>query len=994
MSVHPIRLLLWAVALWSAPAFAQSVPNLLQDAARLKEAEQYAESVLTTCTPRQKVAQLVMPMVWPKTDSQSLKEWEQMVTREQYGGVLWQKGTPKDQLRLTNYMRQNSRIPMLVAIDGEWGLSMRLSGTPKWPRNMVLGATNDEALAYAYGHATAREAKRLGVHVNFAPVLDVNSNPHNPVIGTRSIGSDVATVTKIGLAYARGLEQGGVLSVAKHFPGHGDTSTDSHHALPVITKSLDELHQIELKPFEAYIRSGLGGMMIAHLQIPALGTGDRASSASPAVVTDLLQRQMGFRGLIFTDGLGMKGILSGVGKHSVAVEVFKAGSDLLLAPPSPRRAVDELMSALDSGEISLQEVERRAKKILVYKYLLGATDKSPLPSQSLPQDLNDPSSLELIRQINRKGMTLVRNEQELLPLKGQPRVALLRYGNTRIPHLLSALREAIPGTRSFTISTKSGAAERQRVYDRLSDFDAIIVAVTSERTTPDEGLTTLMSRTPSVLAFLTTPYTALRYDKALTAARAVAFAYETKEAAQTALGEALTGAIPFRGTLPVDLSPYFRQGTALETTKTRLAFAAPESVGLDPVVLSRIDDIAREGLREKAYPGCQVLVSKDGYIVYEKAFGFKDAAHREPVDSATLYDVASVTKAAVTTPLMMVATTEKRISPFDRIGRRLRYLEGSDKARLTLQDILHHAAGLPAVIRFYEELMDPTSYDRPLITGRHRKGYPTRIERSAWAQSGWSYRRDLVSRDSSALYPTRFAEGYYLAPEVRPLMQRMIREAQLRPGGYRYSDIDFLLLQDVLEQEYGTALDTLFYEKIAAPIGATRLRFTPYVYFDKSEFAEGQEDRFLRRQTLRGDVDDEAAAMLGGVSGNAGLFATAHDLAKVLELLARGGDYGGLSIIAPQVVRDYTTARHRTSPYAMGFDRHRGVGKSGNTAPEASLTTYGHTGFTGTCFWIDPEHHITYIFLSNRGTPTRWNNKLSTLNIRKRIQSTIYDALI
>lgn len=982
---------LFLVLSFTAPA--QTTPTLLRDANRYRAAEQYAERLLATLSTRQKVAQLVMPMVWPKTDSSSLREWEQMVTREQYGGVLWQKGTPENQLRLTNYMRQNARVPMLVAIDGEWGLSMRLSGTPKWPRNIFLGAAHDEALAYAYGQATAREAKRLGVQVNFAPVLDVNSNPQNPVIGTRSFGSDVATVTRLGLAYARGMEEGGVLSVAKHFPGHGDTSADSHHALPIISKRPEELKQVELAPFDAYIRSGLSGMMVAHLQIPALGTGDRASSASPSVVTDLLQKELGFRGLIFTDGLGMKGIISGVGSSSVAVEVFKAGSDILVAPTDPRQAVDELMKALESGAITLSEVERRVKKVLIYKYLSGATDKTPLPSDHLSTDLNPDTAQELIRQINRRAMTLTRNKEDLLPLKGQPRLALLRYGNTRTPGLLTALREAIPGTRAFTINANTDNAARNKIYRQLKEYDAVIIAVSDQKIRPDSGLTDLIGNTNSVLTFLTSPYAALQFGQETYAAAAVAFAYGSQASAQTALGEAITGAIPFQGVLPVDLSPYIPQGTSLTTEKTRLAYGTPEQVGMDAKALSRIDEIANEGVREGAYPGCQVLVAKDGYIIYEKAFGTKDSSCREPVDSNTVYDVASVTKAAVTTPLLMMATAEQRIRPQDRLGKYLGYLQGSDKEHLRLQNILHHAAGLPAIIRFYEELMDPASYERPLFSGRKRAGYPVQIELRAWAQSGWHYQSELVSNDSSALYPTRMAYGYYLSPKVRPMMQQMIRDVRLRPSKYRYSDIDFLLLQDVLETEYGLPLDSLFYQKVADPLGATRLRFRPYAYFAPSDIAEGQDDRFLRRQTLRGDVDDEAAAMLGGVSGNAGLFANAHDLAKVLEILAREGNYGGVTFFPPEIAKSYTTARHSTSPYAMGFDRHRGIDKPGNTAEEAPLSTYGHTGFTGTCFWVDPEHHLTYIFLSNRCAPKRWNNKLSTLKTRKRIQSVLYEAL-
>lgn len=533
-----------------------------RDSVVTAKADRYADSVLMTLSSGEKLAQLIMPMVYPKRDADNLRQWDRMVKEARFGGVLWQKGKPEDVCYLTNRMLEWAEVPMLTAMDGEWGLSMRLSGTIGWPRNIVLGAADDEVLAYRYGRATAQEAKRLGIRVNFAPVIDVNNNPNNPVIGTRAYGSDPDLVARLGIAYARGLEREKVLSTAKHFPGHGDTDKDSHKTLPVISKSRKELETLELRPFREYVKAGLGGVMVGHLTIPALGTGSsRASSASPEVVTDLLQKDLGFTGLVFTDGLGMQGIVTGAGSGRVGVEVFKAGSDILLAPSDPFGMLRELEAALKSGEIQQPEVDRRVHKILKYKYLLELARPDFLSGKNLNRDLNNQEGEALMREIYAKAMTLAKNEDGVLPLKNSG-AAFLRYGST--------LAGAITGQMSDGISiTNMGAgassAEQQRVLGRYGNGQTVIVAVTSASVQPDPvAFSKLAKRSKLVLVFMTTPYTSLKFGEVLGDAAAVAYGYDSSIMAQRAMGAALTGAAPFQGRLPVELAPYFPFGTKAE----------------------------------------------------------------------------------------------------------------------------------------------------------------------------------------------------------------------------------------------------------------------------------------------------------------------------------------------------------------------------------------------------------------------------------------------
>lgn len=538
------------------------VPRMMRDPAVRAAAEQYADSILPTLSLRQQAAQLIMPMTWPKVDADGRALWERQVKEGEFGCVLWQKGRPEDVVRLTNWMRREARIPMLVAMDGEWGLSMRFSGTMKWPRNMLLGATADPRLAYEYGCATADEARRLGIHVNFAPVLDVNSNPSNPVIGTRSLGSDPKLVTEMGLAYAKGLEDHGMLSTAKHFPGHGDTSTDSHKTLPVINKSREELEQVELVPFRAYVREGFGGMMVGHLSVPALGTGAKATSAVPAVATDLLQEDLGFTGLIFTDGLGMQGIQTGAGELGVYVTTILAGADILVAPTDPFDALSDLISAVEQGTIPREEITRRCRKVLTWKYILGVPSRKPLPAAGLSEDLHPESSQKLLRDIYASALTLTKNEGQVLPLQKSGRVALLTYGDDSAETLRATLAKSV-SVSSFTIKRGTAAGARKAVLDKLRSFDRVIVAVTWGSFLPGDDLTALLRDTRSILLFHTGPYAALDYGEAMEAADAVAFAYDTRAEGMRAMGEALLGEKPFTGRLSVALPPYLDQGAGI-----------------------------------------------------------------------------------------------------------------------------------------------------------------------------------------------------------------------------------------------------------------------------------------------------------------------------------------------------------------------------------------------------------------------------------------------
>lgn len=952
---------------------------------RTTAAFRYADSVMKELSTAEKLGQMIMVMVYPSTPT-AYKDWQYVVKNKPYGGVLWQKGDPLDVLKLTNFMRKEAKVPMMVAMDGEWGLSMRFKNTIQYPRNMLLGAISDLSLIKQYGMAVAEEAKKLGIHVSFAPVLDVNNNPQNPVINTRSFGSSPANVTECGIAYARGIEESGLLSCAKHFPGHGDTNQDSHNGLPCINVSRERLDSVELAPFSAYIRRGLGSIMIGHLDIPALGTQGVAASLSKNVVTTLLQKQLGFAGLIFTDALNMKGANS-PGGLPVGVQAFLAGNDILLAPTDPAKMLKELEKALQQGVITKEEVDRRCRKILAFKYALNVQDRSALPASGLLSQLNEASHQKLRDQLYLEGMTLVHNHG-ILPINIQDKLLVIKVGASSGRTLITAFNSK--NTKGY--DWPSSQDGRKKIISTLDNYDKVMILLTSTQIRPDRDLLQIVDRKRTSLVVMTSPYEIKHWRHSLKKFKAIAIGYEATIAAQKAMAKVLKGEAPFKGNLSADLSLYY----APPTTPSRVATEAtlPQSANafnqLPLAKMERIRKIAQEGIAQGAYPGCRVLIAKHGHIVYNESFGFKEHTKKEAVELNTLYDLASMTKALVVTPLVMMAVDDGKLALDDAIGKHLPWLNDPAKRRVTISDLLAHTGGMPASIPFYLQLIEPESYTAPFLSAKRKAGYTLQVGQNVYAQPHFRFSPLMVQQTKSKEWNIPFGPNFYLHEKVRNCLREQINATPLKSKRYRYSDIDFLLLQQILENVYNSPLDSLFNKKIRTPLGLHRTLFIPLNKFSPDDIAEGMNDTFLRKGFLRGFVDDETAAILGGVAGSAGLFGTAGEVAVIAQMLLNGGVYQGVRLISERTVRLFTTQKPNSSAFGLGFDRPRGPKKQGNTSNLAPMAVYGHTGFTGTCFWVDPDNEWILVFLSNRGCPQRWNPKLSKLEIRKRIQEVLY----
>ncbi len=951
--------------------------------------QQWVDSVYNQMSLDERIGQLIIINVTGDNDSANRQKLVGLVRDQHAGGVLFSKGTPENQAELTNLAQENARVPLMITFDGEWGLSMRLDNTTRFPKNMMLGAVKNDSLLYYYGREVARQCRILGIQVNFAPDIDINSNPANPVIGTRSFGEDANRVAQLGLAYARGMEAGKVLAVAKHFPGHGDTSTDSHKVLPLIGHSKTRLQNVELVPFKKYIDAGLGSIMTAHLNIPALDDSAVPSSLSKPIVTDLLQGELGFGGLIFTDGLAMKGVSV---EKNMSVRAILAGNDLLLGPSNAEKEYEALRVAVANGVLDESLIKVRCQKILEYKYILGLNKLKPVDLSNLSARLNTPNAEWLCRKLNEEAITLLKNENQIVPLKSldTKKIAAISLGasNNNPFHTTLKLYDDVA---CFNVTS---VTELKKLQSGLSQYNTILVSLHSNKIFSDTDIQSLVDGKQSILTFFTSPYNMSKFSSAIKSADAVVLAYEDTPFAQEYAAQAIFGGINISGKIPVSVGNLYTAGNGLDTEKTRLGYNLPEEVGIKSSDLDKIKDIVNDGIAQQAFPGCQVLIAKDGVIIYNQSFGSFEYNKAQAVTNDNLYDLASMSKASGTLPAVMKLYDDKKITLQSPLSSFVRQLKNTDKEDLTVRQALFHETGLPSILQYYMPAIDTDSYPGKLISYQPSDSYPAAIDEGAWARTDFKYKSNLISNVPKPGFSKRISENLYESDSYQDTILNRIAASKLKSKSYLYSCLNFMLLKEVVEQASGNDMNTYLQKNFYQKLGATTTLYNPLSKFEKNTIAPTEQDDFLRKQLLQGYVHDEGAAFFGGISGNAGLFSNANDLVKLYQMWLNLGTYGGERYLSKETTRLFTMTKSPNSRRGLGFDKpDPRNNKSSPTAPQAPISVYGHTGFTGTCFWIDPDNNMIYIFLSNRVNPSRTHKNLMTLNIRPRIQSVIYNAM-
>ena len=966
----------------------KTTPRLYKTANQ-KEMLRWVDSVYSQMTVDERIGQLFMPVIDGDNTDANKKKIQNFISSQYVGGFLFSESTPLNQAELTNMAQQNSKVPLMISLDGEWGLSMRLTNTIQFPRNMMLGAIQNDSLLYYYGLEVARQCKLMGIHVNFAPSVDVNSNPANPVIGTRSFGEDPELVARLGIMYAKGLEDGGVMAVAKHFPGHGDTSTDSHKTLPTIAHDRDRLDEVELQPFRKYIKSGFSGLMVGHLNIPALDAKVQPSSLSESIVTGLLQEELGFSGLIFTDGLQMKGVS---GEDNYAVRALQAGNDILLGPVSVEKEFNAVKKAVEDGVLTEEQIEAKCKKVLAYKYILGINKFSPIKPDSLVKDLNTSHAEWINRQLNKGAITLLKNGTKIIPFKklDKRKIAAVSVGESSGNTFHTTLLKYADIT-CFNVSDSNELLDLKK---DLEPYNTIIISVHGNRINADNAIQNVSQGKETILSFFITPYRMSDYAASIRNADGVLLAYENTSLAQDYAAQAIFGGNKVEGKIPVTVEGVCKQGKGIETKKVRLGYSVPEEVGIQTSRLDAIESIIKEGIEAQAFPGCQILIAKDGEVIYNRSFGSFTYDGKHAVSNDNIYDLASMTKASATLPAVMKLYDDSELKLSTPLSAYVKQLKGTDKSQITVRDALFHESRLPSFIPYYLMAIDQTSYEGKLFNSTRTDLYSNEFDTDTWTRSDYKYKPDIISATPKAGFLS-MADSMYVNKTYNDTIIAAIADSKLtKRKKYLYSCLNFMLLKEVVEKVANESLDTYVQENFFSKLGAVTTTYNPLSKFDKSRIVPTENDGFLRKQLVQGYVHDEGAAFMGGVSGNAGLFSNANDLAKLYQMWLNKGTYGDEEYLSEKTCLLFTNAKSSISRRGLGFDKPEiRTNKSSPTSLSTPAGTYGHTGFTGTCFWIDPDNNLIYILLSNRVYDKRTHKELMNMGIRQRIQEEIYQAM-
>ena len=933
----------------------------------------WVDSVYSSLSLSEKIGQLYMVQVMSSQSAATKVKVENLVRNNHIGGVIYSNGGPYRQAKLNNQLQAISKIPLLVGMDAEWGLSMRLDSTYAFPWNMTLGAIKDDKLVEEAGRYIGEHCKRLGVHLNFAPVVDINTNPKNPIIGNRSFGEDRDNVTRKASAFMKGMQGAGVLANAKHFPGHGDTDQDSHLTLPTISFNEKRIDSIELYPYRKLITEGLSSVMVAHLNVPGLDNSGVPSSLSKHIVTDILKEKLGFKGLIFTDALTMKGAADFDETGDIDLAAFKAGNDVMLMSENVSIGISKIKEAYNRGEITEARLELSVKKILMAKYKVGLQNYKPISLKNLGKDLNRPEDDILYEVLLENAITVVKNENDLVPLKKLEikSIAYVNLGDDSGDVFFNELKKygkvhAVKGNNL------------EELMGRLEPYNTVIVGLHRSNANPwksykftekEIGWLHEISRSHNViLDVFVKPY-ALADLRTMANIESVIVSYQNSAIAQQKSAQLIFGAIPAKGTLPVSIGQFYNAGEGIDSEAIkRLGYTVPERVGMNSEKLNRIDSIANYAVNNKMTPGIQLLVARRGKVIYNKNFGKHTYSGKEKVGFDDIYDVASLTKILATLPLVMELEEQNVISLDTKLVEVLSEYKGSNKENVTFKKMLSHYAQLRPWEPFYYHTLDT-------VTKRPSAKYYRKIR--------------------SPEFNVEVAKNLFLRTDYQDSLPKIIKDSELLDRlRYRCSDFPYYILKKFIEEYYDRTLEQLTQAHFYESLGANNTMYNPYHKISSKKIVPTEEDNYYRFQKVHGYVHDMGAAMQDGIGGHAGVFSNANDVAKIMQMYLQKGYYGGKRYLKEETVDKFNTRyfEAQNNRRGIGFDKPQ-LGTVGPTCGCLSMKSFGHSGFTGTYAWADPDKEIVYVFLANRTYPNAGKNLLLKENIRTEIQRLIYEAI-
>jgi beta-glucosidase-like glycosyl hydrolase/CubicO group peptidase (beta-lactamase class C family) len=944
----------------------------------------WVDSILKTLTLEQQVAQCIWIAGYSNRDISHEVEVADIIRNYGIGGIVFFQGTAEKQSELTNFYQKISNVPLIISMDAEWGVGMRLDNIEKFPYQMTLGAIRNDSLIYLMGRAVADQCRRLGVHINLAPVADINNNPLNPVINYRSFGENRENVTTKAIMYMKGMQDNGVMATVKHFPGHGDTKTDSHYDLPVITHPVNRLDSVELFPFLNLINEGAGSVMTAHLNLPSLDpTASLPSTLSPVIINDLLKTHMGFKGLVITDAMNMRGVTKYFGPGEAEARALSAGNDVIEFVTDVGAAVREVQNHIRLKKLTSEEITLKCRKVLAMKYWAGLSHYRPVNINNITDEISSYKNKALIRELYINSLTVLNNKEDIIPIKNleSVKIATLAINRGEVTTFQKRISNYLPADHYFL--DPADKRSQSELINKLSGYDIVITGIFRTDQRPQnlygirpemiDFLQKLSGTTKTIITYFGNPY-AIAHLESVWNSDGLIITYQENDFTEDLSAQLIFGGIGASGSLPVSISGKWPSGFGIRTRgNIRLQYGFPESADMSSEKLDRkIDSIAVAGIRAGAYPGCQVMAARKGIVIFHKTYGFHTYENRIRLEKDDIFDLASVTKVSATLPGLMLLNSQGSFSPDEKLGFYLDEFSHSDKKDLIMRDLLTHQAGLTAWIPFWRETV----------------------------RKDENLKKTIFRPEQSKRYEEKVADHLYINRNYRDRIFTEIKQSPLGEKRYVYSDLAFILAPEIIERLTGEKWYNFVTRSVYLRIGAFDIGFNPYLRYPLSRIVPTEYDSLFRRQLLHGTVHDEGAAMLGGISGHAGLFSTANDLMKLMELYRRMGEYGGEQIIAEEIFREYTRVQfpENKNRRGLGFDKplldnedlpYEKAYPSKGASPES----YGHSGYTGTFVWIDPVYEISYVFLSNRVYPTRNNNLLSDLNIRTNILQALYDSV-
>ena len=958
-------------------------PGYTKNAPFLKYQEDaWVDSTLKRMTLQEKIGQVVMITVYPDQGAAQKEQLIRLIKKYQPGGILVMKGSPTETAKLINELQAVSATPLLVATDGETGLGFRLDSTLAYPRAQALGAVRDTLLIRKMGYDIGKQFRLMGIQVNFAPVADINTNPDNPVINIRSFGENKFNVSAKTVSFAGGLQEAGVLAVAKHFPGHGDTSADSHKTLPELNKNKETIDSLEAYPFKESIINGIGGIMTAHIHVTSFDKNDIPASLSRNIVQNYLRRILRFEGLVITDAMNMKGVGQPSGKAEV--EALKAGNDMVEFVPDIAETIKAIQSAVRKGKIDEKDLDSKCRKILAIKRWSGLNKYKPVNTENITQKLNNPLYVVRLRKLVENSLTVLRNRQ-VLPVNGLDtlKIASVNIGGDSVSAFQKMLGNYTE-VENFVIPKNASTEALDQLQNDLKPYNLVIAGIQNINLYPSDrfgisdiqtqAVDRIASTKKSIFVFFGNAY-ALKYFDGIKKAAGVVMAYENSKFTGDLAAQLLFGAFDASGRLPVTINNEFKEGDGLPLKNIgRFTYTIPEEAGISSVKLShRIDSIAYLGIDSMAYPGCQVLIALNGKLIFHKCYGYLTYKKEVPVTCDDLYDWASLTKITGPLPALMKLNSEGKFDLDVPFSRYWPDFIGSNKENIRVRDVLAHQARLQPWILFWQSA----------------------------TKSNGKLRTRVFSTRPGGNFTVRVSSNLYMNRNYQKDMFDQIRDSPLlKSAKYVYSGLCFYLFPKIIENLTGMDYETYLKENFYHPLGAYTITYNPYKYYPLSEIVPTEYDDIFRKELIRGFVHDEGAAMMGGVSGNAGLFGTANDLAKLMQMYMQKGQYGGVRYIPEKTINEFTRRQfpENDNRRGLGFDKpfidnNRKKLSEAYPAVDASEDSFGHSGYTGTFAWADPDNNLLFIFFSNRVHPTRENSKIYDLNIRPAMHQAIYDCI-